>query len=313
MANPLQDAGLHVGRAQAWRLRHQAGVTGQGPRRRGAVTTDSRHGDEGAPPVLARQFDVAAPDHVWTGDITARWPAEGWLYRAGLVDLSARTVVGWARSHPLETTVVQAAWQRALGRRAPSAGVMHQADRGRQDASHTDQDRLAAQGMICRMSEQGEGLDQAVAERFCGRLTRAGPVPGDSPTRQEARDKILDDIARCYNSTRTPSYLGDGSPQTYEKCALVASLRVRFALTTTVNDGPAPVCAGMCAMLRLFVVSNTLRHMGRVLVTAPRYCRGWRKDLPRKKPRRLQAATAFLQSTLPGLSWVTTPSSTSQA
>jgi hypothetical protein len=55
------------------------------------------------------------------------------------------------------------------------------------------------------------------------------------------------------------------------------------------------------------------RHMGRVLVTAPRYCRGWRKNLPRKKPRRLQAATAFLQSTSPGLSWVTIPSSTSEA
>ena len=70
MATQLQDEGFHVGRAKARRLMSQAGVAVQRPRRRGPMTTDSRHGDEVAPNLLAREFDVTAPDHVWAGDIT---------------------------------------------------------------------------------------------------------------------------------------------------------------------------------------------------------------------------------------------------
>jgi putative transposase len=49
---------------------NQAGVAVQRPKRRGPVTTDSRHGYEVAPNLLARQFDVAKPEHVGVGDIT---------------------------------------------------------------------------------------------------------------------------------------------------------------------------------------------------------------------------------------------------
>jgi len=70
MAKPLQDDGFAVGRYHARRLMRQAKVTGQRPKKRGPVTTDSRHRDAVAPHVLARQFDVEPPDQVWVGDIT---------------------------------------------------------------------------------------------------------------------------------------------------------------------------------------------------------------------------------------------------
>jgi transposase InsO family protein len=139
MAKQLQDEGFHVGRAKARRLMSQAGVAVQPPRRRGPMTTDSRHGDEVAPNLLAREFDVTAPDHVWAGDITYIWTAEGWLYLSGLVDLYSRKVVGWAMNHHMDTTLVQDALQMALGRRSPSAGFMHHSDRGSQYASHAYQ------------------------------------------------------------------------------------------------------------------------------------------------------------------------------
>ena len=43
MAKQLQDEGFHVGRAKARRLMNKAGVAVQRPRRRGPMTTDSRH------------------------------------------------------------------------------------------------------------------------------------------------------------------------------------------------------------------------------------------------------------------------------
>jgi hypothetical protein len=70
MAKQLQGAGFAVGRAQARRVMKQAGVVVQRPTQRAPVTTDSRHGDAVAPNLLARQFDVARPDHVWVGDIS---------------------------------------------------------------------------------------------------------------------------------------------------------------------------------------------------------------------------------------------------
>ena len=78
MAKQLQDEGFAVGRAKARRLIRQAGVVVQRPKQRGPVTTESRHGYAVAPNLLARQFGVARPDHVWVGDISDVWTAEGW-------------------------------------------------------------------------------------------------------------------------------------------------------------------------------------------------------------------------------------------
>ena len=222
MAKQLQDEGFHVGRAKARRLMNKAGVTVQRPRRRGPMTTDSRHSYEVAPNLLARQFDVTAPDHVWAGDITYIWTAEGWLYLSVLVDLYSRKVVGWAMNHHMDATLVQDAWQMALGRRSPSAGLMHHSDRGSQYASHAYQAMLADHGIVCSMSEKGECLDNAVAERFFGSLKCEWTSHGYYATRQEARDDIIDYIEMFYNSRRKHSYLGYVSPNTYEQFALVA-------------------------------------------------------------------------------------------
>ena len=222
MAKQLQDEGFHVGRAKARRLMHKTGVAVPRPRRRGPMTTDSRHGDEVAPNLLARQFDVTAPDHVWAGDLTDIWTAEGWLYLSVLVDVYSRQVVGWAMTHQMDTTLVQDALQMALGRRSPSAGLMHHSDRGSQYASHAYQAMLADHGIVCSMSEKGECLDNAVAERFFGSLKREWTSHGHYATRQEARDDIIDYIEMFYNSRRKHSYLGYVSPNTYEQFALVA-------------------------------------------------------------------------------------------
>jgi putative transposase len=222
MAKQLQDEGFNVGRTKARRLMSQAGVAVQRPRRRGPMTTDSRHGYKVAPNLLARQFDVTAPDHVWAGDITYIWTAEGWLYLSVLVDLYSRKVVGWAMNHHMDTTLVQDALQMALGRRSPSAGLMHHSDRGSQYASHAYQTILADHGIVCSMSEKGECLDNAVAERFFGSLKREWTLHGYYATRQEARDDIIDYIEMFYNSRRKHSYLGYVSPNKYEQLALVA-------------------------------------------------------------------------------------------
>ena len=220
MAKALQDEGFAVGRAKAKRLMTEAEVTVKRSKRRGPVTTDSRHGYEVAPNLLARQFDVDAPDHAWVGDITYVWTAEGWLYVSTLLDLYSRKVVGWAMSSRIDTTLVKDALEMAIGRRHPLAGLIHHSDRGSQYASHAYRDLLKDHEMVCSMSAKGECLDNAVAERFFGSLKREWTSHQSYATRQEARDDIIAYIEMFYNSTRKHSYLGYVSPNEYEKSAL---------------------------------------------------------------------------------------------
>jgi transposase InsO family protein len=216
MAKHLQAAGFAVGRHKARQLMRQAGIIVRQRTRRRPVTTESRHGYDVAPNLLARQFDVAQPDQVWAGDITYVWTAEGWLYVAVLLDLYSRKVVGWVMSSHVDGPLVQEAWRMALGRRQPAAGLLHHSDRGSQYACRAYQRLLAAAGMRCSMSRKGECLDNAVAERFFGSLKRERTGHYQYATRKEARDDVIDYIEMFYNSTRLHSYLGYVSPNTYE-------------------------------------------------------------------------------------------------
>jgi putative transposase len=139
-----------------------------------------------------------------------------------LLDLYSRTVVGWAMSSRIETTLVQATLRMALGRRHPSAGLLQHADRGSPYARHAYQDMLADHGIVCSRSGQGEYLDKAVAERFFGSVQRAWTAHRYGATRQEARDDIIAYIEMCYNRRRQHSYLGYVSPNEYEQFARVA-------------------------------------------------------------------------------------------
>jgi transposase InsO family protein len=222
MAKALQEEGFAVGRSKARRLMKEADVRVKRPRRRGPVTTDSRHGYEVAPNLLARRFDVARPDEVWVGDITYIWTDEGWLYLSTLLDLYSRKVVGWAMSSRIDKMLATDALEMAIGRRRPSISLIHHTDRGSQYASHVYRDMLAAHGMVCSMSGKGDCLDNAVAERFFGSLKREWTSHRDYGTRQEARDDIVEYIEMFYNAKRKHSYLGYLSPNEYEEFDLVA-------------------------------------------------------------------------------------------
>ncbi len=163
MAKALQAAGFAVGRLKARRVMKEAGVQVERAKRRAPMTTDSRHGYEVAPNLLARHFDVAEPDHAWVGEITSVWTAEGWLYVSTLLDLYSRKIVGWAMSSRIDKTLVTDALEMALGRRRPSAGLRHHSDRGSQYASHAYRDLLADHGIVCSMSEKGACLENSVA------------------------------------------------------------------------------------------------------------------------------------------------------
>jgi len=141
-------------------------------------------------------------------------------------------------SDHVDTQWVTGALEMARVRRQPDAGLRHQRDRGAQDATHAYRAMLADHGMAWSMSGKGDGLDNAVAERFFGRLKRERTSKRYDRTRQEACDDLIDYIAMFYNRWRKHAYLGYVSPHAYETIAQAASCCVRFHLTTTLWPQP---------------------------------------------------------------------------
>jgi putative transposase len=139
-------------------MMQQHGIRGR-HKRRYKVTTDSKHSLPVAPNTLNREFNVVAPDKVWTVDITYIPTREGWLYLAVVMDLYSRAIVGWAMDSRMTRELVMDALRMARFRRNPAPGLLHHSDRGSQYCSHDYQGLLREYGMRVSMSRKGNCWD----------------------------------------------------------------------------------------------------------------------------------------------------------
>ena len=131
--------------------------------------------------LLARDFSPAAPNQVWSGDITYIATDEGWLYLAALIDLFSRQVVGWSMQAHMQTSLVTDALRMAWFRRHPIPELIFYSDRGSQYCAHSFQAALTSYGMRSSMSRKGNGWDNAPTESLWGSLKVAGCAARSSP------------------------------------------------------------------------------------------------------------------------------------
>jgi transposase InsO family protein len=211
----LRAQGFLASRKRVARLMGELGVRSR-RKRRFKATTDSNHTLPVAENVLGRKFDVDAPNVSWVTDITYVWTSEGWLYLAAILDLFSRRVVGFAMSERIDRNLVLEALAAAVGRRVPSAGLVHHSDRGCQYASHDYRAALDGIGVVCSMSRKGNCWDNAVAESFFATLKTELVYLRSFATRADAREAIFDFIETFYNRERRHSSLGYASPVEYE-------------------------------------------------------------------------------------------------
>lgn len=211
----LQAKGTRVGKKRVARLMRENGIEAR-RKRRFRKTTDSNHSQPIAPNVLARQFDVGAPNRVWVTDVTAIWTLEGWLFLAAMIDLYSRRVVAWAISENNDTLLALDALRKGLRLRHPAAGLVHHSDRGSPYASADYRAELARHGLVASMSRKGDCWDNAVAESFFATL-RAELVDHEHyATHVLATASIGDYIDNFYNVERRHSHLGYINPLEFE-------------------------------------------------------------------------------------------------
>jgi transposase InsO family protein len=217
----LQQERTPCGKHRVARIMREEGLRGRAARRFRSVST--KRSTLPAPPNrLAGNFEAAAPNRIWVGDLTQVRTREGWLFLAILLDLFSRKIVGYATSpRPLQELALEALAQ-AIATRRPQAGLIHHTDRGGQYLSAEYQDQLDRHGMVCSMSRAGHCQDNAVAESFFHTLKSEWIYHFDFKTREQARLAIFDYVEGFYNPTRMHSTLDYHSPDEYEKMKAVA-------------------------------------------------------------------------------------------
>ena len=172
------------------------GIRAKG-KKRFKLATDSIHDLPIAPNLLDRQFNMAAPDRVWAGDITCIHTDEGWLFLAVVIDLFSRQVVGqalgWSLREDMTRDIVIDALRMAWLERHPSkrAGLIFHSDRGSLYASQDFRDALRQYGFTASMSRRGNCRDNACSETLFGSLKVERLHGQRFVTRRQARDEVI--------------------------------------------------------------------------------------------------------------------------
>lgn len=151
-------------------MRSERGLLLRIKRLRHYKTTDSNHPFKRYPNLI-RDKVFSAPNQAWAGDITYVETSDGVCYLSLITDLYSRKIVGWALGTTLQTVYCQRALQMALEtlqHPEDSEGLIHHSDRGCQYCSYGYVNSLKSRGIQISMTESGDPLENAVAERVNG-------------------------------------------------------------------------------------------------------------------------------------------------
>ena len=218
--SPRVHAELHgrhgVGRKRVARLMRAAGLRAR-TRRRYVVTTQSKHKHPIAANLVARKFEVAAPNQVWVSDLTYLRTVAGFVYLAVILDLFSRRVVGWKVSRDLDASVGLDALGRALAVRQAPAGLIHHSDRGVHYACGAYRELLAATGAKSSMSRKGDCWDNAVAESFFSTLHFESERDARWYDLHDVERDLVEYIDGFYNPRRRHSHNRYLSPVDFER------------------------------------------------------------------------------------------------
>ena len=185
-------------------------------RTRKYITTYSGHWLRKWPNII-RDIDVVGVDQLWVSDITY-WKVCGrYLYVSLVTDAHSRKIVGYHVAQTLETVETLKALEMAIGKLGGRPkNLIHHSDRGVQYCSGNFVALLQKNGIGISMTENGDPLENAIAERINGiikgeylRHLKTSDIP-------QAR-KNLRKAVELYNGQRPHLSLGMHTPDHVHK------------------------------------------------------------------------------------------------
>jgi putative transposase len=182
-------------------------------RRRLIKTTQSHHWLKKYPNLI-RDFEPTAPNELWVSDITY-WKIDcGYVYISLITDEFSHKVVGYHLGETLEAVESITALKMALSDLGSESHfqLIHHSDRGVQYCSEGYVKLLGKYGIQISMTENGDPLENAVAERVNGILKEEYLDCYGVESVYEAKE-LLKQVIRLYNEERPHMSIGNIVPE----------------------------------------------------------------------------------------------------
>ena len=181
-------------------------------RKRYHKTTNSNHWMR-MYPNLIRELVPMAPNHVWVSDITYWKIKSGHLYISLITDAYSRKIVGYQVAETMEAIESIAALKMAIkGLKTHDVNLVHHSDRGSQYCSSGYVKLLNKKGIEISMSENGDPLENAIAERINGIIKGEYLFDYQVKNITEAKETVKS-VVKLYNEDRPHSSIDYLTPE----------------------------------------------------------------------------------------------------
>ena len=208
----FESTGCMPGRDAFVELLRKNGLMVKVRRKRRYKTTDSHHNYHKYPNLI-RDIIPTRPNEIWVSDITYVETDEGVCYLSLITDAYSRKIVGWALGPTLEAIYPLQALQMALATidLKTACRLIHHSDRGCQYCCYAYVAELERRGISISMTESGDPLENAIAERANGIIKREWLYKMQIATRADCM-ALLQRIINFYNNERPHMSLGWQTP-----------------------------------------------------------------------------------------------------
>ncbi len=177
----MQSHAINMGRDAFFDLLSYNGLLIKSRKRKKPITTNSYHRFKKYKNLIS-EYIPTAPDRLWVCDITYITLNDCFAYLSLITDVYSRKIVGFYLSKTLEAAGSIKALKMAIKNCSDTTTLIHHSDRGVQYCSNEYVKILEKNNIKISMTENGDPLENAIAERVNGIL----------------KDELLDDKYNSY-------------------------------------------------------------------------------------------------------------------
>jgi putative transposase len=165
----LEDHNFKLGRDALFDLLRDRQLLVRKWKRRGPTTTFSKHRFKKYPNII-KDFIPSGPNQLWVSDITYLKLPHCFIYLSLITDAYSRKIVGFSLRTDLSAKGPLEALNMALNDNPDIINLIHHSDRGVQYCCDAYVALLNKTGIKISMTENGDPLENAIAERVNGIL-----------------------------------------------------------------------------------------------------------------------------------------------
>ncbi len=189
-------------------------------RKRRVFTTQSFHWLRKYPNLI-RDYRPTKPNQLWVSDITYWRIESGNVYISFVTDAYSRKIVGYHVAETLDALETIQALKMAIEQNKDSLeNLIHHSDRGIQYCSSGYVSLLQQHKIVISMTENGDPLENAIAERVNG-IIKNEYLDCYQVNNLDAAKQLLDNVIEAYNNERPHMSLGNMIPNQVHQEALI--------------------------------------------------------------------------------------------